>query len=168
VALCFQHARDAFFRRVSFQARKETHMMDVVGVMYNRETGRVRFSLNGIQLPPACHTPGRLYYPVRSVDFFNCNACGCGCDGGVVGGGMSGAKSTCVTSQSSSRRYDGTVCRRSVWTASPSFASTLAPSPFNAHSSITWNTAVVVPSLIPRKKMRTLTPRLRNEHFCRV
>jgi hypothetical protein len=46
-------------------------MMDVVGVMYNRETGRVRFSLNGIQLPPACHTPGRLYYPVRFLDLFD-------------------------------------------------------------------------------------------------
>jgi hypothetical protein len=36
--------------------------------MYNRKTGRVRFSLNGRLLQPACHMPKRLFYPAISVD----------------------------------------------------------------------------------------------------
>ncbi len=41
---------------------------DCIGVMYNRKTGRVRYSLNGRLLQPACHLPGRLFYPAISCD----------------------------------------------------------------------------------------------------
>jgi hypothetical protein len=50
------------------EAREACQTWDCVGVMYNRKTGRVRYSLNGRLLPPACHLPGRLFYPAISCD----------------------------------------------------------------------------------------------------
>ncbi len=52
----------------SRKSQEATQKWDTIGCLYNRLTGRVRFSLNGKLLPPACHWPGRLLYPCVSAD----------------------------------------------------------------------------------------------------
>jgi len=52
------------FRRFCDTAQR----WDCVGCMYNRATGRVRFTVNGKQLQPACHIPNKLWYPAIGVD----------------------------------------------------------------------------------------------------
>ncbi len=48
--------------------RERVQTWDVIGCMYNRETGRVRFSQNGRNLQPSGHMPKKLLWPAISAD----------------------------------------------------------------------------------------------------